>query len=289
MAVLAPPETENSHAFVEVAGLLQSAGIAVPQILAVDYDQGFLLQSDLGDTLLQSVLDHSNVDDWYQKAMQQLQAMLTLDARRALPAYDANALQLELSYFCEWFVGELLGYVCSADEQKMLAVFFNHLLSNAQQQPQVFVHRDYHCRNIMVTGNGELATIDFQDAVCGPVTYDLVSLLRDCYVVWPQQKVRDWVAAYWQQMYQQNLVEVEQETFQRWFDLMGLQRHIKVLGIFARLSIRDNKHGYLQSLPTVIRYVLEVSRQHPQAQPFVNWFEVELLPLVRKQAWGQSL
>jgi hypothetical protein len=171
----------------------------------------------------------------------------------------------------------------------MLQHFFGELIESALAQPQVFVHRDYHCRNIMVTDGQELAAIDFQDAVCGAITYDLVSLLRDCYIVWPDSQVRGWVKQYWQQLHDRKVVEVREPVFQRWFDLMGLQRHIKVLGIFARLSIRDNKHGYLNDLPTVVRYVQNVAAQEVMAEDFLAWFNTRVMPLVGQQSWGLHL
>jgi N-acetylmuramate 1-kinase len=167
----------------------------------------------------------------------------------------------------------MLNYTCTADEELMLQRFFDDLIESALAQPQVFVHRDYHSRNIMITADDQLATIDFQDAVCGPITYDLVSLLRDCYVVWPDAQVRGWVKHYWQQLHAGHIIDVQESVFQRWFDLMGLQRHIKVLGIFARLSIRDGKHGYLNDLPTVVNYVRSVAADEFIAEDFLSWFD----------------
>lgn len=284
IAALAPPATEKNHAFVHIAALLNNAGVSAPKVQAVDYDHGYLLQNDLGSTDLQTVLSASSVDGWYQKAMAQIRQMQTI-ADNTLPLYDRAALQLELSYFESWFLQAMLNYSPSAADTAMLTQFFNALLDSAEQQPQAFVHRDYHCRNIMCLDNGELACIDFQDAVTGPVTYDLVSLLRDCYVVWPDAQVHNWVENYRKSYWPQT----EAQQFQQWFDLMGLQRHIKVLGIFARLSIRDGKHGYLNDLPTVVRYVLNVASKQPQAGEFAQWFEQCIIPLCKQQSWGKAL
>lgn len=284
IAALAPPATEKNDTFVQVSGLLNQAGVPAPKVLAVDYGHGYLLQSDLGDTALQAVLSENTVQHWYPLAMRQIARMQSIQDT-GLPLYDRAALQLELSYFRTWFLEAMLNYQCSANETAMLEKFFTALLDSAEQQPQAFVHRDYHCRNIMCLSDGSLACIDFQDAVIGPVTYDAVSLLRDCYVVWPQEQVQNWVEDYRQQYWPM----IDSQQFQQWFDLMSLQRHIKVLGIFARLSIRDGKHNYLNDLPTVIRYVLNVARQQAAANEFAVWFEQRILPLVRQQHWGCHL
>lgn len=287
MAVLAPPASENNPAFVQIAGLLADAGVNVPAVLAVDYQHGFMLQNDLGDRLLLPQLTAATADDYYHKAMQQLQLMqgITADRLQSLPRYDEPALRLELSYFSDWFVSRLLGIDLQAHEQQLLVSLFDWLVDSALQQPQVFVHRDYHSRNIMLTASGELATIDFQDAVLGPASYDLVSLLRDCYVVWPAADVSRWV----EQFRASTWPQLDAEQFRRGFDLIGLQRHIKVLGVFARLSIRDNKHGYLNDLPTVIRYVRDVAAMYPQAAEFLDWFDQRLMPQARLQPWGKAL
>lgn len=284
IAALAPPATEKNHAFVDIAKRLQNANVNAPVVMAVDYDQGFLLQNDLGQVDLQSVLNAASVDHWYGLAMQQIAAMQKVDTKDLAP-YDRAALALELSYFRTWFIEAMLAYQMNADEEKLLDDFSNFLLDAAVAQPQAFVHRDYHCRNIMCQGESQLACIDFQDALYGPITYDLVSLLRDCYVVWPEINVHAWVEDF-RRLY---FAEVEANTFLTWFDLMGLQRHIKVLGIFARLSLRDGKHGYLNDLPTVVRYVQQVAAQHKKSAAFSQWFEAKIVPLAKQQAWGKNL
>lgn len=284
IAALAPPATEKNHAFVDIAKRLQNAHVNAPIVMAVDYDNGFLLQNDLGQVDLQSVLNAGSVDHWYGLAMQQIAAMQKVETQELAP-YDRAALALELSYFRTWFIEAMLAYQLNADEEKLLEAFFNSLLDSAAEQPQAFVHRDYHCRNIMCQGDRELACIDFQDALHGPITYDLVSLLRDCYVVWPETKVHAWVEDFRRHYF----AEVDKTTFLQWFDLMGLQRHIKVLGIFARLSLRDGKHGYLNDLPTVVRYVQQVAAQHSTAAAFSQWFETKIVPLAKQQAWGRTL
>ncbi len=290
MVALAPPATEKNHEFVNISHVLETANVLASRVIAVNYEQGYILQNDFGDVLLRSMLTNDTVDFWYGKAMQQLEQMLVItpELLAQLPAYDTSALFLELSYFKTWFLEAMLDYTCSAEEEVMLQQFFDDLIESALAQPQVFVHRDYHSRNIMITADDQLAAIDFQDAVCGPITYDLVSLLRDCYVVWPANQVRGWVKHYWQQLYAGHIVDVQESVFQRWFDLMGLQRHIKVLGIFARLSIRDNKHGYLNDLPTVVNYVRSAAADEFVAQDFLAWFDKKIMPLVKQQAWSKQ-
>ena len=174
----------------------------------------------------------------------------------------------------------------------MLEQLSTRLISSAQAQPQVFVHRDYHCRNVMVLADQSLATIDFQDAVIGPISYDLVSLLRDCYVAWPEHKVSAWLEHYRQQLLSTLAIEVSADEFRQWFDLMGLHRHIKVLGVFARLSHRDGKHGYVDDLPQVMAYVIQVAAQHAQQcrilAEFHQWLQQKIMPLIEQQDWGKK-
>lgn len=291
MFALAPPEKEKNREFVAVAGLLGRSGVLAPKVVAVDFDHGYILQQDFGDTLLRQKLDDTSVDYWYRKAMVQIVQMLAIPPQELafLPPYDEAALALELSYFRTWFLEAMLGYPLTPDEEVLVNDFFALLLESALEQPCRFVHRDYHSRNIMVTAEGELATIDFQDALRGPFTYDLVSLLRDCYVVWPESQVAGWVEVFRQQLVLQGVTDVDSARFKRWFDLMGLQRHIKVLGIFARLSLRDGKHGYLNDLPTVVNYVRTVAAVHADAAAFLGWFDRKILPLAKQQPWGEKL
>ena len=293
IVALAPPETEKNHEFVEVSTLLNEAGIQASEVVAVDYERGFILQKDLGNTLLADVLNIDTVDEWYNKAFEQLLKMQKItSAQQVLAPYDEAALLVELSYFNDWFVEKMLGHQCNADEQKIIDIFFAELVESAVAQPQGFVHRDYHCRNIMITADENLAAIDFQDALFGPITYDAVSLLRDCYVVWPKEKVNTWLLNFWQQLNDKKLINAETfdaKSMQKAFDLMGLQRHIKVLGVFARLSLRDGKDAYLNDLPTVVNYVQSVLQQMHGASDaagvFSHWFESVIMPKVITQPW----
>jgi aminoglycoside/choline kinase family phosphotransferase len=197
----APPALEKNPEFVTVQGLLDSAGVRVPALFAVDLERGFLLQEDLGDQMLLPLLEADSVDEYYARAFDLLRRMAVLDtASCPLPAYDATLLGEELDRFEAWFLRELLGRSVKAAEREMLRAVSGLLIASALEQPRVLVHRDFHSRNLMLDPGGELAVIDFQDAVVGPVTYDLVSLLRDCYIRWPREQVRDWALAYRQQL-----------------------------------------------------------------------------------------
>ncbi|MCB1688952.1 MAG: phosphotransferase [Halioglobus sp.] len=290
----APPATEKNEAFVSIAALLRGAGVKVPAVLGVDFDRGFLLLEDLGDQLLLPQLDAGSVDERYHQAFGVLAQMAAVDcAQTGLADYDRALLSEELSRFPVWFVKELLGYTLPAAEQALLDNLSARLIDSALEQPRVLVHRDFHSRNLMLTGENELAVIDFQDAVVGPITYDLVSLLRDCYVHWPAAQVRAWALAYRDLLRSQELVgDIDQGQFLRWFDWMGLQRHIKVLGTFARLYLRDGKSAYLDDLPLVIHYVLEITQHYAAQEPvfadFNAWFSARLSPLIAQQPWSRQ-
>jgi len=291
--VEAPPGTEKNAEFVAVRELLARAGVRVPALYASDLQRGYLLLEDLGDRLLLPELTTSSVDGDYRRAMDVLLRMAAIDtAGLDIPDYDAALLQEELDRFPAWFATALLGYAPDEQERELLRTVNSLLVTSALEQPQVLVHRDFHSRNLMPQADGVLAVIDFQDAVVGPVTYDLVSLLRDCYVRWPAARVRDWALDYRASLQAAGLLgEVDSERFLRWFDLMGLQRHIKVLGTFARLYLRDGKPAYLADLPRVIDYVLEIADQYAPREPalaaFGQWFRQRLSPLVAAQDWGR--
>jgi aminoglycoside/choline kinase family phosphotransferase len=208
-----------------------------------------------------------------------------------LDPYDRSLLGEELGRFQQWFVQGLLGYNPNPSEQVLLERVFERLISSALEQPLVLVHRDFHSRNLMLAGAEGLAVIDFQDAVAGPVTYDLVSLLRDCYIQWPVERVQAWAHSYRDRLCSQGLLAVTDEAlFLRWFDWMGLQRHIKVLGTFSRLYLRDGKSAYLDDLPLVIQYVLQIADQYAEEEPifadFSAWFSECLSPLIMTQDWS---
>ncbi|HTF97961.1 MAG TPA: phosphotransferase [Cellvibrio sp.] len=287
LGVDAPPATEDSQQFAAIAKLITSHKVHAPGILASDIAQGFLLVEDMGDRLLFRELDNTHADQLYRQAIDTLLQLQTCEDNPTLiPRYDRSLLRRELEIFTEWFVGKLLNYQISSTEQALLNQLFGVLEDNALSQPQCFVHRDYHSRNLILRADDELGVIDFQGALWGAITYDLVSLLRDCYVRWPTEKVDEWAGYYYQQALNlKRFPQISKPEFLYWFDLIGLQRHIKVLGIFARLFLRDNKPGYLQDLPLVIRYIVEVANQHPLLHPFAEWFDLKLLPLATTQFW----
>ena len=294
IAALAPPEHEDNPAFVNIAIAMAKGGVHVPKIYAVDYEHGFLLQEDLGETLYLDVLNSKTQSQLYDRAEETLLKIQKLPADGALfPTYDAALLQRELELFPEWFVEGLLGMKLDTRARCLLDDLFTVLLDSAAEQPQVVVHRDFHSRNLLVLGDGGVGVIDFQDAVFGPLSYDLVSLLRDCYIRWPQSLVEQRVDDFRRKLLTQAeasgqaMMLPDAATFLRWFDLMGLQRHLKVLGIFARLSLRDGKARYLDDLPLVLRYVLEVAQKLPETQGFYHWFVDNLEPKIVEQVWYQ--
>lgn len=289
----APPATEKNTEFADIARLLRSAGINAPCVYALDPERGFLLLEDLGDQLLLPLLDEDSVDHWYGEAFDVLLSLsrIGLAQPRAVPArYDRELLGEELGRFPQWFVEGLLGVDLTAGDRAVLAALDTLLVDSALSQPRVLVHRDFHSRNLMVTEGG-LAVIDFQDAVMGPVTYDLVSLLRDCYVRWPADRVRAWALDYRARALAAGvLAPVDDREFLRWFDWMGLQRHLKVLGTFARLHLRDGKDSYLADLPLVLRYIDEALAAYRDAEPviaaFGGWFAERLAPVIARQPWS---
>ena len=282
IAVDSPPAKENNPAYVNIAMALQSAGLRTPVIHAVDFAQGYLLLEDFGDQLLQPLLNDQTIAELYGLAETALLKLQQLpDSKALFPRYDAQLLGDEMALLKQWFVTDLLGIELQADESTMLDNLFGQLIQSAQEQPQVLVHRDYHSRNLMLLANNSLGVIDFQDAVWGPITYDLVSLLKDCYIRWPVQQTRQRALAFKQRLG----LSVDDQQFLRWFDLMGLQRHIKVMGIFARLALRDNKRDYLKSLPMVIEYSLEAAEQYAECQTFCQWFKRRVSPLLANQSW----
>lgn len=286
IAVDSPPTKENNPAYVNISMALQSGGLRTPVIHAVDFARGYLLLEDFGDQLLQPLLNDKTVAELYDLAETGLLELQLLPDNKALfPRYDAQLLGDEMALFKQWFVAELLGIELQPEENTMLDSLFAQLIQSAEEQPQTLVHRDYHSRNLMLVDNNNLGIIDFQDAVWGPITYDLVSLLKDCYIRWPAKQTRQRALAVKQRLG----LSVDDQQFLRWFDLMGLQRHIKVMGIFARLALRDNKQVYLKDLPMVIEYSLETAEQHVECQPFFQWFKQRISPLLDSQSWSAEL
>lgn len=284
ICVDAPAEHENNPQFVKVATML--ASLNAPKVIAKDYEQGFMLLSDLGDQLLLPLLlaaqnkQQATVDKLYRASIDTIIQMQQIASKAELPAYDQKLLTMEMELFRDWFVAKHLKLELTAAEHNMLSKTFRLLSDSAEQQPQVFVHRDFHSRNIMLDANQAPAIIDFQDAVYGPITYDLLSLLRDCYIQWPAEQLDNWMHYYLEQANAQLELErkIEKEEFRKWFDWMGLQRHIKVAGIFSRLNYRDGKAGYLKDLPLTLTYIVQQLENYSQLQPFKDFMQHRILP-----------
>ena len=259
----APPDKEDCHPFALVTDLIRGVGANAPDILAIDIKQGFLLLDDLGSKPYLDHLDDDTAEELYTDAIKALIKMQSIDG--LLPAYDENLLQTEMDLFEAWYLNRHLDIELNQEQKDCLAFIFQLLIKNAQEQPQVFVHRDYHSRNLMITEENNPGIIDYQDAVIGPITYDLVSLFKDCYIEWPRDKVEHWLEVYLAHLAPERLIEKDQLI--RWFDLMGVQRHLKVLGIFARLNYRDGKSQYLNDLPLTLKYVLDTCSMYEELQP----------------------
>ena len=287
IAMDAPPERENVRPYLTIARMLAEIGVHVPRILAEQPALGFLLVTDLGTRhYLEDLKANHNVDALYLDAMMALNRIQSRGADHAarLPTYDRALLERELKLMPEWFCARHLKLELSAQEQQMLATSFELLCRAALAQPRVFVHRDFHSRNLMVFSGDNPGVLDFQDAVCGPVTYDVVSLFRDCYIEWPAARVREWVLRYRAMASLSGVAVGESEAqFLRWFDLMGLQRHIKVLGIFSRLFHRDGKREYLNDLPLTLRYVQSACAQHAELAPLARFLQARVEPILAQR------
>jgi aminoglycoside/choline kinase family phosphotransferase len=276
----APPDKEDCRPFVDVTRRLEEVGAHVPHIFAQDMDQGFLLLEDLGERLYLGELDADNVDRLYRDAIDTLLAIQSGDPR-GLPHYDREMLEREMRLFPEWLLGAHLGIRLGPADRRMLDDTFERLVANALGQPQVLVHRDYHSRNLLLCPERSPGVIDYQDAVLGPLTYDPVSLLRDCYVAWPPARVDGWLDTYAQRAVAAGLLDASDlEQVPLWFDLMGAQRHLKAAGIFARLNHRDAKPGYLQDIPRTLGYIVSVSDRRPELAPLAGFIGDRVLPLL---------
>lgn len=291
IAVDAPPEHEDNDSFLRVDELLLTAGVRVPRVRAADKAHGFMLLEDFGDSLYLSELlrsqqagDLSKPDLLYKEAIDALVEMQASANKERLGPYSREELGREMALFDQWFCEQLLEIELSANEREIIDSAYGFLEDCALGQEAVFVHRDYHSRNLMLVDDGGPGIIDFQDAVSGPYTYDLVSLLRDCYIRWPQEQLDQWAGYYLAAAQSRGIAaNVSPDQFQRDLDLMGLQRHLKVMGIFSRLFVRDNKSRYLADIPLVIHYFLEVSSRYSELSAFRNWFQQSVLPLARKR------
>ncbi|MDB5805192.1 MAG: aminoglycoside phosphotransferase [Betaproteobacteria bacterium] len=272
----APPEHEDCKPFIRVAGLFGAAGVHVPEVLAQDLEQGFLLLSDLGDTTYLAAIqqDLKRADALYRDAFGALVRIQAASRPGELPPYDRALLLREMQLLPDWYIARHKQLTLDEKRRAVLDAAFETLLENNLAQPQVYVHRDYHSRNLMVGAPGEPGILDFQDAVYGPITYDLASLLKDAYIEWEEEQVLDWCIRYWEAARKAALpVQAEFGDFYRDFEWMGLQRHLKVLGIFARLNYRDGKANYLNDIPLVMRYARRTCARYAVFFPLLRLLE----------------
>jgi N-acetylmuramate 1-kinase len=282
IAMDAPPERESLDSWLRVARILAATGVSVPPVLAVDAEQGFVLMGDLGrQHYLEALGQGADPEPLYADAVDALVRMQACGASEAaeLPNYDRDLLMREMELFPEWFLGRHLSLSPGTGDRATIASAFDWLCDQALAQPVVLVHRDYHSRNLLVRPDANPGIVDFQDAVQGPISYDLVSLLKDCYVVWPRARLLAWLDRYRAGAAAAGLdVGADREQFLGWFDRMGLQRHLKVLGIFARLWHRDGKPGYLGDLPRVLDYALAVTGAQPELSDFDAFLRKHVVP-----------
>lgn len=267
----APPPQEDCTPFVKIAKLLGVAGLNVPKILAQDLTQGFLLLTDLGDETYLNKLNNDNATVLYGDANVAIIKLQSASKKGVLPNYDAALLTSEMQLFPDWYIKKHLNVTLDEKQESALNNTFELLNANILAQAQVYVHRDYHSRNLMFTEENNPGVLDFQDALYGPITYDLVSLYKDAYIEWDEEKIIDWLVRYWQVARKENLpVPADFSEFYRDFEYMGAQRHIKILGIFARLYHRDGKDGYLKNMPLVMHYLRKVCARYIELKPMLR-------------------
>ncbi len=270
----APPEKEDCLPFIRVAKLFAEAGVNTPQIISQNLDQGFLLLSDLGKITYLEALNTDSNRLLYQDACNALIRIQLASKPDILPVYDEAMLLREMRLFPEWYIAKHLNYVLTEKQHAMLEITFHKIVQNNLAQPRVYVHRDYHSRNLMVTAPNP-GILDFQDAVYGPITYDLVSLFKDAYIGWREADVLDWLIRYWENARKAGLpVHADFGEFYRDYEWMGVQRHLKVLGIFARLYHRDGKEGYLKDMPLVMNYLRKACERYIDLKPLLNLLDV---------------
>ena len=278
----APPENEDCLPFLRVAGYLESMQLNAPRVLEANLEDGFLLLSDLGTRpYLEALQREPDSAPWlYGDAIRALLRMQQQGAafQNHLPPYDEKLLRFELSLFHDWLCGTHLGISFTEEEDERWQQLCDRLVANALDQPQVFVHRDYHSRNLMLTDENNPGILDFQDAVEGPLTYDLVSLLKDCYIKWPADQVWRWARDFYSELGTSTRDSIDETQFRRYFELMGVQRHLKAAGIFARLNHRDGKSVYLGDIPRTLSYITDLAPRYAELANLVELIETRVLP-----------
>ena len=273
-----PPEKENPAPWVEIGKRLHDAGLHTPTVMVADLEQGFLLIEDLGTRTFLPELNEGTVDALYGEALDALLRMQMHVDTSGLPAFDHAWQTMEMELMPSWLLEKHLGVSLACGDWDVIENAFSTIMRTIAEQPRAFMHRDYHSRNLLVTEERSPGVIDFQGAMSGPITYDLASLLRDAYIVWDNERVEGWVEAYRLRLLDARMLDetVDTDRFRRWFDLTGLQRHIKILGLFCRLCYRDGKPGYLADLPRVLRYVLDTARRHADTAPLADLIEAKI-------------
>lgn len=260
----APPEQEPCDEFIAISEKIRAAGLSAPVVLEKNLEAGFLLLTDFGREDYLSVLNEQTEVFLYADALAAILQMQTKIDTDGLPVYDRVLLEQEMNLFHDWFLQQQLALELTGEQAQNWQAIKDSLIKNAMEQPQVFVHRDFHSRNLMKLEVGNPGILDFQDAVKGPISYDPVSLLRDCYIDWPAARVEQLLHDYYQQALDNGLTDANFDCFRHWFNLMGVQRHLKAIGIFSRLNLRDGKTGFLQDIPRTLGYVELVCAEEPE-------------------------
>jgi aminoglycoside/choline kinase family phosphotransferase len=285
VAMDAPAPHENCESFVAIAKALHKLGLHTPEIIAANIEQGFLLLTDFGDITYLSTLNQQNADELYRRALSALAVLQSCREvpGRIIPPFNRDFMWREWAWHKEWFMHKLLGLSLGPVE-KELDRSFALIVDAVAIQPQVFMHRDYHSANLMVLPSEKaVGILDFQDAFIGPITYDAVSLLRDCYIDWPNERVASWVIEYWRELnHLRALTDVSPEQFLRWFDWMGMQRHLKALLTFARKHERDQQSNYLKYIPRTLGYLLSVSERYPQFAVLHDYLHKTVQPAFKR-------
>lgn len=285
IAMDSPPQLEDCRPFIDIAHALRTIDLNTPHIIHADAEQGFLVITDFGDDLYHHILDKDNADPLYQRAVEDLHKIQTCQqlAGVDLACFDATFMRNELDLFTTWLVEKYLKIPLDTETTTLLSNTYQCLIDSAVRQPQVIIHRDYHSRNLMHLPNDVLGIIDFQDAMIGPITYDLVSMIRDCYLDWPVKQVEAWAFDFYQRcITDARFNNVDWETFLQWFDLMGMQRHLKASFIFARKYLRDGNPFYLQFLPRTLNYIRYVSSKYSMFEDFNRFFNTTVLTRFEK-------
>ncbi len=285
IAMDAPPKKEPCLPYIKIATALQNAGLNAPLILEKNTSEGFLLLSDLGDKLFLDEVSHDNADKLYKLALEKLLLMQqNVDTQNLeLASFTDERLESELANCSKWFFQDFLELALTKKQLQIIDDTYQQLLENAKEQPEVFIHLDYHSRNLLLLPE-DLGILDFQDAMIGPITYDLASLIRDCYINWPVVQVNQWALQYRRAAIEAKLMpDVSQECFLRWFDLTGMQRHLKASFIFARKYLRDQSTYYLNDLPRTLNYIINVSQRHLSLTPFYGFLKEHVRPKLKEK------